>query len=395
VTEDTQVRAREIASAQPSRTERVAVNGKAFGTSAPGGAVRAALRLLRAMAVARSTVRFDVFAPGASDEHRWLDQMPSNVRLVPSGRAWNVLRGVSRSIWEQLALPALIRRAGPFDLVLNLTNSAAVWMPLPYPQLLLLDDVGFLAPQFFSRVFAGYLKAVVRRAVRRGVHIATLSQASRDDIVRVFAPGESPFVVYCGVDIPPDVVAESFDAPYVLFLGSLNPRKNVAGAVRGFLSCARDRPLLRLVIAGATKDIFASRVDEADDRVQFVGYVSEDRKWSLLKGARCLLLPSFVEGFGLPILEAMAMRTPVVASDIPVFRELFDGCIELVNPYEVSSIAAGLARVLDDSARRRHLIDAADACVRRYSWERAGRALWEWCDAIMAGHAARRITPPR
>lgn len=348
---------------------RIAVNGKSLGVAEQGGAVRVANNVIRYLALAAPELSFDVLlpAPVARDA-----DLPPNVSLRvvhPVRRA----DGLRKSIWEQLLLPAYVRRAGVYSLLLNLTNSAPVLRSPGVPQLLLLHDAGFLNREWFSAAYSHYVTWLVRAAGRRGIRIVTVSRTAAEQLHGAFPGMPSPVAIPNGIDDPPDGIQAPSDLPpYVLFLGSMNPRKNIQGALQGFrLYKERAGGELQLVIVGAEKSLFRAATTDgatAADDVRFLGYVDERRKWSLLCGARALLLPSFLEGFGLPVGEAIKLGTPVVVSDIPVFRELFGDIPVYVAPDSPASIAAGLVSALGGSGTGMAAPEQRRLFAARHAW---------------------------
>lgn len=349
---------------------RIAVNGKSMGVAEQGGAVRVAHNVIMHMALAAPDIEFDVLLPAAMPN----TDLPANVRLLvihPLRRA----DGMRKSIWEQLLLPAYVRRAGMYSMLLNLTNSAPVLRSPGVPQLLLLHDAGFLNREWFSAAYSRYVTWLVRAAGRRGIRIVTVSETAAEQLHGAFPKLPRPVAIPNGIDdAPVDIQAQADLPPYVLFLGSMNPRKNLAGAVQGFrLYKEQIGGDLQMFVVGAEKSMFraAGSSDVAADDVRFLGYVDEPRKWSLLSGAQALLLPSFLEGFGLPVGEAIKLGTPVVVSDIPVFRELFGDIPVYVTPESPGSIAAGLARVLGGAGVGRAAPEQQQAFAARFAWSTA------------------------
>ena len=350
----------------------IAVNGKALGAVEKTGVARVALSLIRHIALLRQDFSLDIFIPhGATDF-----DLPANVKVYRVGFKFSD-NSFTRSFWEQTILPMHIRKNGGYDILLNLTNSAPVLLSLGVPQVLLVHDASFRNRQWFSNFFSSYLTWVVASAAKRGVRLTTVSQTSAQELAAML-PGAAPaLVVPNDSDEPPaNLPAKKFDYRYGLFVGSLNPRKNISGAIAGFQKfSAAAREDIRLHLVGGESAIFAALPPDLREcrNVVFQGYVDDMEKWALLKGAAFLLLPSFAEGFGLPVLEAMKVGTPVVASDIPVFRELFDDAVEYVDPYSPEDIGRGIREVLENCEKRTRLIARGHDVVGRFSWKAAAQ----------------------
>ena len=158
---------------------KIAVNGKAFGHAVKGGAARVGINLLRAMAAQRPDASFDIFVPCVETIHL-PDDMPPNVRLLTShSRLYG--SGTMRSAWEQLKLPALVRRGG-YEVLINPTNSAPVLRNTDCRQLLLVHDTGFLNREWYSPFYSRYVVWLLRRAARRGVEFVTSTRISAAEI---------------------------------------------------------------------------------------------------------------------------------------------------------------------------------------------------------------------
>jgi len=350
----------------------IAVNGKALGAVEKTGVARVALSLIRHIAWLRPDFVFDVFIPhGATDFG-----LPDNVKVYRTDSRFSD-NGFTRSFWEQTILPIHIHKNGGYDILLNLTNSAPVLLSPGVPQILLVHDAGFRNKQWFSNFFSSYLTWVVESAAKRGVRLTTVSQTSAQELAAMLPAAAPALVVLNDSDEPPaDLAAKKFDHRYGLFIGSLNPRKNISGAIAGFQKfSAAAREDIRLHIVGGESSIFAALPPDLREcrNVVFQGYVSDAEKWALLKGAAFLLLPSFAEGFGLPVLEALKVGTPVVASDIPVFRELFDHAVEYVDPHSAEDIGRGIREVTTNRNKRAQLIAAGSRIVERFSWQAAAQ----------------------
>jgi alpha-1,3-rhamnosyl/mannosyltransferase len=175
----------------------------------------------------------------------------------------------------------------------------------------------------------------------------------------------------------------SIDGPFLLSLGGIEPRKNLPALIRAYASLPEDvRPTL--VIAGPIApwnpegwDLVRPALDALParlrDRVILTGYVSEEGKVALLGGAEALVYPSIYEGFGLPVLEAMACGTPVLTSDVSALPETAGGAALLVDPSSIEDIAAGMERLLTDTTLRESLRAAGTARAATFSWDETAR----------------------
>lgn len=348
---------------------RIAINGKALGAVEKTGVTRVALSLIRHIALLRRDFVLDIFVPSHTVDF----DLPGNVKICRSGVKFSE-NSFTRSFWEQTILPLKIRTGG-YDVLLNLTNSAPVLFSCRVPQVLLIHDAGFRNTAWFSNFFSSYLSWVIATAAKRGARLVTVSQTSARQLAEILPDAEPVSVVPNDSDEPPaGVAAKKFNYRYGLFIGSLNPRKNISGAIAGFQKFSTSRrDDVRLHIVGGENSIYAALPPNLRDcpNVIFQGFVGDAEKWALLKGAEFLLLPSFLEGFGLPVLEAFKAATPVVASDIPVFRELFEDAVEYVDPHSAEDIGRGIREVVENRDKRARLIAAGQSMVKRFSWKSA------------------------
>lgn len=258
------------------------------------------------------------------------------------------------------------------------------------------DCIHLLFPEYLpNRLATHYVRAVMGQAVRRSARVLTVSEASRQDILRFF-PGTPPAHVQVvpnaidaalladpGVD-ERERVRERYQihGRFVLYVGNVKPHKNLDRLVRAF---ARTRAQaghddVKLLIVGQDENHYAAlrRTAEAcgvRHEVRFFGFVPDATLAALYRLASLFAFPSLYEGFGLPPLEAMACGTPVVTSRRSSLPEVLGDAAEYVDPYDIEDIAMALGRVLDDADRRAELRRRGEARAALYSWERSARAI--------------------
>jgi len=308
------------------------------------------------------------------------------VRVIPFPRLWTHLR----LAWEVSCHPP------------DVLFVPAHVMPLvcPVPAVVTVHDLGYLHyPQAHRRFDRWYLDWTTRRHARRVVCVIADSQATRADLIRHYqADPDRIVVVYPGRDTSLTRVDDrevigavkrryGIGGDYLLYLGTLQPRKNLVCLVEAFV---RLQPLtadLRLVLAGKKgwlyDDLFA-RVEALglEDRVLFTGYVADDDKAALLSGALALVYPSLYEGFGLPVLEAMSCGTPVLTSNVSSLPEVAGHAALLVDPLDVGAIAEGMSRLIADEDVRHTLIEEGYQQVQRFSWVSAAREVLEVLESV-------------
>ncbi len=286
---------------------------------------------------------------------------------------------VLNQAWEQLVLPA---RAGR-----NLLWSPANTGPLSVEhQVLTLHDMAALDhPEWFRGQFAGYAGWLIPRLARRVRHIITVSEFSRGRITALTGVPDAkitviPSAVPIGFEArPPEEVLRICNqyglAPdrYVLYLGSIEPRKNIDRLVKAWEYCRARLPAdVVLALAGdrPNQRAFQSATFPADIAgVRWLGRVEDRALPALLTGARVFAYVSLYEGFGAPPLEALSAGAPVLASSAASIPEVLGDAALYVDPLDVGSIAAGLERLVSDPELRSRLSEAGPLRARRFSFD--------------------------
>jgi glycosyltransferase involved in cell wall biosynthesis len=361
-------------------TLRVAVTLEQCWHRVPGGTARAALEIVDAL-VARGEV--DVHgAPrrlelvGVSARHRnpapapWTPTIPVAALGLP--------RRALYETWHVLGRPRVERATGPVD-VIHVTGLAMP--PRTVPIVVTLHDLAFRRdPGQFTRNGRHFFDAAWRHIVRDADLGLCSSEATRLDAqaagiepvrLRVVPLGVRPVAVPDGaVEALRDRVA--LPGRYVLHLGTAEPRKNRAALLRASRALPDD---VAIVLAGATG--WGHGVDPASAgsrRVVDLGFVSEPDKHALLAGASAFCFPSTWEGFGLPVLEAMAHGTPVVTSAGTSLAEVAGDAALLVDPHDDRALADALRAVLDDEAVAGALRQAGPERAAGFGWDRTAAA---------------------
>ena len=310
--------------------------------------------------------------------------------FVPS--RWPTEHRLIRIAWEQTAWPlaAWQRR-------LDLLHGMAFATPLlaPCPTVVTVYDLSFVHyPDRFPAAQRLYLLAQTRHACRQARRIVAISEAGRQDIHQVFGvdlaqidvvlPGVDPvFQLLPPVDVAAFRQAKQLPDRFILHVGTLQPRKNLPALIAAFAQLLQQSPRcadLQLLLVGGKGwlyDEIFTQVDklQLQERVRFMGYVPDDELPFWYNAAALLVFPSIYEGFGLPILEALACGTPVIAANTPVVSEVMGEAGLLFPATDVGALANELSRVLNHpelaaAMRRAGLIQA-----ERFTWEQAGRQM--------------------
>jgi len=311
------------------------------------------------------------------------------IRTLPLSDDW-----LAR-LWHRLRLPLPVELVtGPLDLfyspdfVLPPTRRAA-------RTLLTVHDLSFLHyPDAFVPTLRCYLERVVPRSVARADHVLADSEATRADLIaHLGTEPEKVDVLYSGVDprFCPAPEANEHERlqerytigerPYVLSVGTVQPRKNYIRLIRAFASLRAEAHLL---IAGGKgwlyEEIFAEA--ETHESVHLLGFVEDEDLPALYRSAALFAFPSLYEGFGLPVLEAMACGTPVVCSDVSSLPEVTGNAALLVDPLDTDALTGAMAHVLGDAERREEMIAHGLSQAARFTWERSARQLLTTLEAV-------------
>ena len=252
-----------------------------------------------------------------------------------------------------------------------------------------IHDLAFLLyPHFQTKESARYY-GQIDQAVQRADHIIAVSETTKNDTCRLLGVSESKVTViyeaaHPGLrpidrEVALQHVRARFDVPpdYILFVSTIEPRKNVAGLLRAYRRLRDDYKISHdLVLAGARgwlSDEVYALVDELDlsAHCRFLGPVTSDDLVYLYNAATCLVHPAFYEGFGLPPLEALACGTPVIVSNVGSLPEVVGDAALLVDPNDTDALAVALRRILTDPDLRVALRSKGLVRAARFSWRRA------------------------
>jgi glycosyltransferase involved in cell wall biosynthesis len=259
-----------------------------------------------------------------------------------------------------------------------------------------------------------FLKRVVPLSARRATHIVADSHATARDLAALYGiPREKMTVIHSGVE--PRFFAEETtddgrrttvvggrspvvhqygigDGPFVLTVGTMQPRKNHLTLVKAFAQIVnRQSSIVNLVIAGGKgwqyDSVFAEvRALGLADRVKFIGFVDDADLPALYRAAALFVFPSIYEGFGIPPLEAMASGVPVVTSNASSLPEVVGDVGLMVDPLDVEGLAGAMQRALTDEAWRRQAVERGLARARQFTWKRAAEQLLGVYEQVLGGH---------
>ena len=335
------------------------------------------LHLLRHLADGDEALRYSVLLGAGAPP------LDSPARRVES--RWQTSRPAIRVGWEQVAQPSVLRRIGA-----DLAHGPAFVGPVAArcPFVITIHDLSFVRfPHLFRPANRIYLNTMTRVSVRKAARVIAVSaHAAAESSLLLGAPEEKIDVVYHGVDphfvpLPADQVAafrEEKGLPdrFVLHVGTLEPRKNLIRLVEAFARI-RDGGLKLILVGGKgwLYDELLQRIGElgVDEDVVLCGYVRNGELPLWYNAATVLAYPSLYEGFGLPVLEALASGTPVLTSNVSSLPEAAGEAALMVDPTDSEAIAGGLRQLLTDRSLRQELRGRGLEHAGRFSWLRSAR----------------------
>jgi len=354
---------------------RIGINGR-FLVAKRTGVQRAAYNLIKTLIKIDRENEYFIFT--GQDQVGNEDWAYDNVQVIAS----KIRSGESfrNHVWEQFTLPRLARKYR-----VDLLHSPANMAPLFFKgkSIVHIHDLCFVVnPQWYSFSFHTLYNFVIPRLVKRATRIITNSNNSRNDIFQYCGVSAGRVsLIYWAVDemFLKNTLAEPVeDEDYILYVGSLEPRKNIRSLVEAYEKLREHRSEIttKLVLIGGESPLFGVvrlNAKKYKDDVLFKGFVNDKELVDYYKKARLVVYPSLYEGFGLPPLEAMASGTPVVTSNTSSIPEVVGDAALMVNPYDTDQLAKTMESVLVDDDLRRRLVEKGFAQVQKYNWYRVAR----------------------
>jgi glycosyltransferase involved in cell wall biosynthesis len=301
-----------------------------------------------------------------------------------------------RALWMQAEVPRMLGEVGAD---VGVFPNYTVALASPCPTIVVVHDLAIVRmPQYFTLRKRALLEPMLRQSVAAASIVATVSEAARDDIVSLLGVPRTrtallpcaahPFCRPAGADAIAAVRARhGLPRPYILTVGTLEPRKNLLTLLRAFDRLGPDAGGHDLVVVGGRgwqdRELVRALEHRAGSRrVRWLGYVDEPDLVALYSGADLFVLASELEGFGLPVLEAMACGAPVIASDVAALREVGGDAARFVPPMDVAAFARAIEAALADRAWAAASRAAGLARANRFSWTRTAEALWASARAV-------------
>lgn len=358
---------------------KIGINGR-FLVAKQTGVQRAAFNLVSALLKIDRNNQYFLFT--GQDETKRCEWDYPNVTVIPSDiREGDTFRNL---IWEQIKLPKLAKKYG-----IDILHSPANMAPLFYngKSILHIHDLCFVVnPDWYSFSFRTWYNFVIPRLAKRASKVITNSNNSRNDLLQ-FCEVDAAKVslVYWAVDqsfLTNDSDIPKHDLgikePYILYVGSLEPRKNIRTLVQAFERLRFEHPELKvkLILIGGESPLFADiglTIRDFKDDIILKGFVDDELLRIYYRQASLVAYPSLYEGFGLPPLEAMASGVPVVTSTTSSLPEVVGNAALKVNPLDVGQLSESMAKVLIDKDLRNALISKGYKQVQRFNWIRVAR----------------------
>jgi glycosyltransferase involved in cell wall biosynthesis len=359
---------------------RIGIDARVLAELAPMGVARYLTGLLQAVAEAAPHYDYLLYLCGSPLADRLFTTKPFLQRVLTSHAVLS-----SPWIWQQGYLPWRVWRDG-VDVLLAPYYCGPLFSPVP--QIVCLYDISFtLFPQDFPSWIHFKPKLLARPTSRAAARVVTVSEFSRQEIIRTYGLAPDKVVV-----IPPGSVSGRRqclptaggtplvpgETPFFLFVGSFLPRRQVDLVIRALAQLPSDYRLVMVGESNPAKQAPLRRIAQqcgVADRVQCLGHVSDPALDDLYRRAIALVLPSTYEGFGLPVLEAMTRGLPVVAWDIPVMREVAGDAAVLVQSGDVAGLTQALLQLGTDQGGRQALSEAGKQRATQFSWQRSAGIL--------------------
>ncbi|MBL8029977.1 MAG: glycosyltransferase family 4 protein [Candidatus Doudnabacteria bacterium] len=306
----------------------------------------------------------------------WFLSLPKNfkVKVMPFPIFWTQLR---------VSLEILLN---PVD-VLFIPASA---LPIIHPKksVVTIHDMGWrYFPESFTWFMRNFLEWSTGFAVRHASSIIAVSESTKKDLVKFYGvDGKKVIVVHHGFDENVKIKNQKskleIREPYILFLSTIQPRKNLEGLIEAFRELKHENPEIehKLVVVGKPGWKFEGilkKIEENRDIVVYLNHVSEEEKYAILNQASLLVLPSFYEGFGMQLLESFAAGVPVVTSKVSSMPEVAGEAAVYFDPHNRSEIKNAIKNVLLDKSLSDSLKQKGRERLKEFSWDKCARETYE------------------
>lgn len=288
-----------------------------------------------------------------------------------------------QKMWLGLALPIhfFLHRNPPFDVFFSPAHYTPRLCPAP-----IVTTIHDLAYEFFPQEFLKQdlykLQHWTRESCTRSQKLIAVSENTKKDLEEKYNVDSNRIVTIHNGFTPntqshKDVDSPMHDSPYLLYVGTLQPRKNIVRLIEAFSLVKKRHSNLKLVLVGKKGWLFESiekaiAESEFSSDIHVTGFVTDVEKQQLFRKASCFVMPSLYEGFNIPLLEAQSARCPVAASNTSCIPEVAGDACVYFDPSSPTEIAKAIYSVLDNDQLRAQLVKKGEENIARFSWEQAG-----------------------
>lgn len=284
-----------------------------------------------------------------------------------------------KKLWTRIALPLDLFFHGPRpNVFFTPSHYAPRFSPVPYCMSIM--DLSYLKfPELFKKSDLYQLVNWTRTSVSKASRVFTISLASKDDIIREYKiASDKVHVTYPGLNSLSKVKSRMDRGDYILFVGTLQPRKNIERLVEAFSIVKSKYPDLSLFVVGKKGWLYDQILDapkkfNVSESVKFIDFADDSELSEFYKKAKCFVLPSLYEGFGLPVIEAMQNGCPVIISNVSSLPEAGGDAALYVNPEDSKDIASKIDTLLSDEKLRDQLVKKGYEQVKKFSWEKTAK----------------------
>lgn len=284
----------------------------------------------------------------------------------------------SDTIRKFIKIPRLINKVIKPDIVIEPCHIGPFGLSKHIKKVLVVHDLTpLLYPEFHT--FRGVLghKLFFKKSITNADLIISPSKTTRNDLLKLFTPKSKVEVVPLGVKPQPATKKSKNNKPYLLYLGTIEPRKNIQNLINSFLELKEEIKLPHHLIISGEMGWKYQKIKKAAKHkdVIFTGFVDEIKKKELFQNADLFIYPSFYEGFGLPVLEAMSYGTPVICSNGGSLREYFKNKAIMFNPYEKNELKEKISSLVFDISKKNNLKNKGLDYAKKFTWKKTAEEL--------------------
>jgi len=359
----------------------------------PVGAGNYIIQLIRALASLNVNDEFVIFAHQKGHALINLPEKDSFEWIIFEDR-----NPGSRLIWEQTLFPQLVKKSG-----VNLLHSLHYTRPMKLPCASVVtfhDMTFFLYPELHTRAKRLFFPLAIRASARRADALIAVSESTRQDVIRVL--GISPekiITIQSGVDpafrpindtVAKGKIAEKYDLPerFILYVGLIEPRKNLPMLISAFKRLIDSGEDYKLVLVGRYGWMYEELLKQINNldlegMIHFTGYVSQEDLPLVYNLSSLFVYPTIYEGFGLPVLEAMACGVPVITTDVSSLPEIVGEAGMLVPVNDVKALYGAMIEVLRDEDLRRKMINKGIQRAAKFTWEQTAKLTFQVYQQVM------------